>query len=141
MSTIPQVTRTVQAPVEANQDLQLSDIQGVFRGRGLRVRDEGHAADTEIAFADDLSSPKDSTLDPKQNSAAKPRANSRAEQRRTRQALTGKLPDFEEDLPAFEAFLGTLRRAQKDRDYSNLKFRSGKIFLDPSVQHLSLIHI
>jgi len=138
MSLIPQVTRAVPAPVESPRNLQLSDIQGVFRGRGLRVRDEGHSADAEILFADDQSSPKDSALDPKQNSAAKPRANSRAEQRRTRQALTGKLPDFEEELPAFEAFLGTLRRAQKDRDYSNLKSRSGKLFLDPSVQHGAL---
>jgi len=138
MSIIPQVTRAVQSTVEAPQDLQLSDIQGVFRGRGLRVRDEGHSADTEIAFVDDQSTPNDSDLDPKQNSGAKSRSNSRAEQRRSRQALTGKLPDFEEELPAFEGFLGTLRRAQRDRDYSNLKFRSGKIFLDPSVQHGAL---
>ena len=67
MSIIPQVTRAVQSPVEAPQDLQLSDIQGVFRGRGLRVRDEGHSADTEIAFVDDQSTPNDSDLDPKQN--------------------------------------------------------------------------
>lgn len=138
MSAVPQVTRTVQTAIGTSGDLQLSDIQGVFRGRGLRVRDEGHSADTEIAFADDQSSPKDASLDPKQSSAAKPRANSRAEQRRNRQLLTGKLPDFEEDLPAFEAFLGTLRRAQKDRDYGNLKFRSGKLFLDPSIQHGAL---
>lgn len=127
--------------IDPSKDLQMNDLQGVFRGRNIRVKEEGFSNDNDLSFAEMAEGEAgDGGLDARDaDGAATSREESRAEEKRSRARLGAVLPDFAGNPEGFEVFLGMLRRSQRDKEYKGLKDGCEKIFPDPSVRHGALI--
>jgi hypothetical protein len=140
-SAIPSSVVAPARYIDVRDDLQMDDLQGVFRGRSVRVKEEGFSNDGDIVFTDSAEGEAgDGELDPRDaDGAAKSREDSRSEERRSKARLGSVLPDFAGNPEGFEVFLGMLRRSQRDKDYKGLKEACEKIFPDPSLQHGALI--
>jgi len=134
-STVLSATRYI----DPAKDLQLSDLQGVFRGRSIRVKEEGFSNDRDVVFSKTAEGEaSDGDLDPNASQGAKDMEDSRSQQKRETQKLGAMLPDLGGNPELLEGFIGLLRRSQRERDYRGLKESAEKFFPDPSNRHAAL---
>ena len=51
-SAIPSAALAATRYIDPSKDLQMNDLQGVFRGRSIRVKEEGFSKDKDVVFTD-----------------------------------------------------------------------------------------